>query len=388
MKLMSYNILGGWDERIELIIDIIEEESPDVLVLNEANAFIPDVEDHLETLSSRTGLSYSASAPSGKDTFHVVALSKKPFNRVVFLAPMARAGMLFVLDSEFGELAIVGTHLTPFTEEERLEEVEIILEAVRRFDNAVIMGDLNALSPQDPYPHLSYEALNKKQRDKFAADEELQFGVVEEILSAGFVDASVLLDKNDIPTAPTAITDDEAHSDTRLDYIFVSSPMAQYVSEYDVVQNHNAEVASDHYPVTAELKRKSGKEAGGIRHEIIEEEWFDFDWDPEEVWEVDVDPEEMSVGRLEWHLGIPLWEYDGESNRVTPRQVLEAPDEYPDYFQDIMDTDLSYPLDIMWWRNRWMILDGVHRLAKATHLGKETIGVRKIPRSAIPSFGK
>ncbi len=383
MKLMSYNILGGWEERIELIIDIIEEESPDVLVLNEANAFIPDVEDHLELLSSRTGLSYSASAPSGRDTFHVVALSKKPFNRMVFLAPMARAGMLFVVDSEFGELAIVGTHLTPFTEEERLEEVEVILDAVNRFDHAVIMGDLNALSPQDPYEHLSYDTLNEKQRGKFASDEDIRFDVIEEILSAGFVDVSVLLDKNETPTAPTAITDDEAHSDTRLDYIFVSSPLVQHVNAYDVVKDSNAEVASDHYPVTAELKNKSGKEAGGIRHEIIEEEWFDFDWDPEEVWEVDVEPEAMPVGRLEWHLDIPLWEYGGESNRVTPRQVLESPDEYPEYFQDIMDTDVSCPIDIMWWNHRWMILDGVHRLAKATHLGEETIEVRKIPKSAI-----
>lgn len=386
MKLMSYNILGGWEERIELIIDIIESESPDVLVLNEANAFIPDVEDHLEVLLSRTGLSYSASAPSGKDSFHVVTLSKKPFNRVVFLAPMARAGMLFVVDSKFGELAIVGTHLTPFTEEERLEEVNIILDAVSRFDQAIIMGDLNALSPQDPYRHLSYESLNEKQRDKFAADESLQFDVVEEILSAGFVDVSAFLGKNDIPTAPTAITDDEAHSDTRLDYIFVSSPLAQYVSDYAVVKDHNAEIASDHYPVTAELKNLSGTEAGGIRHEIIEQKWFDFDWDPEKVWEVDAETEMMSVGRLEWHLDIPLWEYDGESKRVTPRQVLDAPDEYPEYFQDIMDTDVSCPIDIMWWSNRWMILDGVHRLAKARHLGKEEIEVRKIPHSAIPSI--
>jgi endonuclease/exonuclease/phosphatase family metal-dependent hydrolase len=386
MKLMAYNILGGWEERIELILDIIENESPDVLVLNEANAFIPDIEDHLEVLSSRTGLSYSASAPSGKDTFHVVVLSKTPLTRVVFLAPMARAGMLVIVDSEFGELAIVGTHLTPFTEEERLEEVNLILDAVRRFDNAVIMGDLNALSPQDPYPDFSYESLNEKQRAKFAADEALQFDVVEEILSAGFVDVSAFLGKNDIATAPTAITDDEAHADTRLDYIFVSSALAQYVSEYTVVKDHNAEIASDHYPVTAELKNLSGAEAGGIRRKIIEEEWFDFDWDPEKVWEVDVEPEEMSVGRLEWHLAIPLWEYEGERNRVTPRQVLDAPDEYPDYFQEIMDTDMSCPIDIMWWNNRWMILDGVHRLAKASHLGHDEITVRKIPHSAVPSI--
>lgn len=388
MKLMAYNILGGWQDRIELIIDIIEEESPDHLVLNEANAFIPDIEDHLEELTSRTSLSYSASAPSGKDEFHVVVLSKKPFNRVVFLAPLARAGMLFVVDSNFGELAIVGTHLTPFTEEERLEEVEIILSAASRFDNVVIMGDLNALSPQDEYSHLSYETLNEKQRNKFAAGQEIRFDVVEEILSAGFVDVSVLQDKNDIPTAPTAIKDDEAHSNTRLDYIFVSSPLARYVSDYNVVKDHNAEVASDHYPVTAQLKNVSGKESGNLRYRIIEEEWFDFDWDEEKVWELDVEPESMPLGRLEWHLDVPLWEYEGESNRVTPREVLKAPDEYPDYYEDIMQTDVSYPIDIMWWKNRWMILDGVHRLAKSLHEDKEKVPVRKIPRSAISSIRK
>ena len=64
MKLMTYNILGGWEDRIELIIDTVLDESPDILVVNEANAFVPDISGHLALLSETTDLSYAAAAPA------------------------------------------------------------------------------------------------------------------------------------------------------------------------------------------------------------------------------------------------------------------------------------------------------------------------------------
>jgi hypothetical protein len=40
----------------------------------------------------------------------------------------------------------------------------------------------------------------------------------------------------------------------------------------------------------------------------------------------------------------------------------------------------------MWWNERWMLLDGVHRLAKSVHLGRETLAVHKVPHERIPEI--
>jgi hypothetical protein len=37
----------------------------------------------------------------------------------------------------------------------------------------------------------------------------------------------------------------------------------------------------------------------------------------------------------------------------------------------------------MFWKERWLLLDGLHRLTKASILGMKTINVRKIPQEDI-----
>lgn len=386
MKLMAYNILGGWKDRMDLIIETVEEESPDCLVLNEANALLPDLDGHLALLSDRTGLSYTACAPSGEDTFHVIMLSKRPFKRTEFLAPFARAGLLCVVDSEFGEIAIVGTHLTPYDEAARLREVDVLLAAIARIENVVLMGDLNALSHEDEYAHLSFETMNEKQRAKFTKDQELRFDVIQKLRSRGYLDSAVLQGKNHIHTVPTALKDDLAHAHMRLDYIFIAPALSPYLERYDVVKDCNTHIASDHYPVTAELRKASPPKLAELRRRVIDEKWFNFDWDVQKVWGLDIAEEDMPVKQLEWHLDIPLWDHHGQEYSVTPRQVLEQPDSHHGHFRDIIDSDLSHALDIMWWKNHWLILDGVHRLAKLVREGASEVRVRKIPHSAIPSI--
>lgn len=53
-----------------------------------------------------------------------------------------------------------------------------------------------------------------------------------------------------------------------------------------------------------------------------------------------------------------------------------------------MNADMTYPLDIMFWKDRWVMLDGLHRLLKAKHLGMSKVTVRKIPKVAMPIIKK
>lgn len=121
---------------------------------------------------------------------------------------------------------------------------------------------------------------------------------------------------------------------------------------------------------------------------IIKEVGFDFHWSEEKVWVLDIPIEEMDISELEWHFDIPFWRTPGNSYDLSPSQVLADPDKYKEEFERTMCADLNYPLDIMFWKNKWLLLDGLHRLVKAKQLGSSKVKVRKIPQEAIPLISK
>jgi len=119
---------------------------------------------------------------------------------------------------------------------------------------------------------------------------------------------------------------------------------------------------------------------------IIKEVGFDFNWSEEKVWSLDIPVETISLKELEWHLEVPFWStMDGYYN-LKPSDVIIFPKRYQEEYHKIMKSNLSYPIDIMANKGRWLILDGLHRLAKAKILKKKKIKVRKIPRNKIPEI--
>lgn len=122
---------------------------------------------------------------------------------------------------------------------------------------------------------------------------------------------------------------------------------------------------------------------------IIQEIGFDFSWDERKVWELDFPEEEISIEELTWHFDIPfIWSKPDGYYDVKPSEVIEHPDLHPEEYERTMQADTSYPIDIMFWRERWLILDGLHRLMKQSIEGVKTVRVRKIPESAIPQIQK
>src|SRR3989344_4778894 len=116
--------------------------------------------------------------------------------------------------------------------------------------------------------------------------------------------------------------------------------------------------------------------------EIIKNVGFDFDWSEEKVWILDVSVEEMDIGELIWHFDVPfLWE-NGVYN-LRPQAVIDNPNEHKKEYNRTMQADLVHPIDIMQNKGRWLILDGLHRLMKASILNMKKVQVRKIPRELI-----
>jgi hypothetical protein len=110
---------------------------------------------------------------------------------------------------------------------------------------------------------------------------------------------------------------------------------------------------------------------------IIAQYWYAFDWDVEALWARELPAERMPIGRLEWHLDVPVWPIGEQSYQLTPRQVLKSPYRYENEYRRARAANLMFPLEITWHRRRWLILDGVHRLLKAHEDGLEELAVRK-----------
>ncbi|MEK6812263.1 MAG: ParB N-terminal domain-containing protein [Nanoarchaeota archaeon] len=73
---------------------------------------------------------------------------------------------------------------------------------------------------------------------------------------------------------------------------------------------------------------------------------------------------------------------------LSSSQIIKNSKKYKEEYKRTMDSDLSFPIDIMHNNGRWLILDGLHRLIKVNILGMKKVKVRKIPRSEIPNILK
>ncbi|OGG17667.1 hypothetical protein A2721_03105 [Candidatus Gottesmanbacteria bacterium RIFCSPHIGHO2_01_FULL_47_48] len=121
---------------------------------------------------------------------------------------------------------------------------------------------------------------------------------------------------------------------------------------------------------------------------VIKDVGFDFHWSEEKVWKLEVPIEEMPISGLEWHFDIPFWSTKGGYYDLMPREVIDKPENWKEEIDRTMKSNLEYPLDIMFWKGRWLLLDGLHRLVKASILGQKTVKVRKIPKEVIPLISK
>ncbi len=121
-------------------------------------------------------------------------------------------------------------------------------------------------------------------------------------------------------------------------------------------------------------------------HPLNKEHSFDFPFwrDNQKLWALKVPVTKIKITELTWMIDIPFWEDKDGNIVITPREVIDNPNEYPFHRDKIKSADTSYPLDIMKnKKGKWCTLDGLHRLVKLMLEKKTTVKVRKIPPKLI-----
>lgn len=84
----------------------------------------------------------------------------------------------------------------------------------------------------------------------------------------------------------------------------------------------------------------------------------------------------VNLHELTWCFDFPVWEKDGTDDwNLTPRDMIEGKPDTIEHMQKVHDSNLAYPIVIIWHKDKWVILDGIHRLVKAYVLKSPTINV-------------
>lgn len=115
---------------------------------------------------------------------------------------------------------------------------------------------------------------------------------------------------------------------------------------------------------------------------------LDFgNWEEEKIWALELSVEEMNISELLWLFDAPFWENDFEERyMITPWDVINGKENVSKEIEAMEKADLSFPIDIFQNHGKWIVLDGLHRLAKAYKNGDTKVQVRIVPRERFPEI--
>jgi len=110
-----------------------------------------------------------------------------------------------------------------------------------------------------------------------------------------------------------------------------------------------------------------------------------FNWDNRKIWALQLPVETALVKDWIWHLDLPFWSTVPKQPlfNLRPREVLENPKEHPIHWERIERADIGFPVETLRVNNRWVILDGIHRLARLARDGAVEFLIRRVPESAV-----
>lgn len=113
------------------------------------------------------------------------------------------------------------------------------------------------------------------------------------------------------------------------------------------------------------------------RPKILEDAGFDIYVDTSKLRDLPLSIQQIDIKDLTWCFDLPVWEKDGTDDwNLTPRDVVEKKPETMEHMKKIEEASLDYPIVVIFHMEKWVILDGIHRLVKAYLLKKPTIDAK------------
>src|SRR5437763_8381940 len=239
LKVLSYNIRDGGNDRLPGIAAIIRTQQPDAVALLEATS-------RANALTLAQNLKMQLAFGEANNGIHVAWLSRLPIQRERNhrLAVLAKTLLEIEVAWEGAPLRLFATHLASrWDGRQPVDEVPAILDVLRPLTGRphLLVGDLNTLRPSDP---VGTPPRGEEKRGDALPGAPRR--AIRLILNAGYVDCYRSLH----PETP-GYTYPSDGPWLRLDYIFAAPQMATRLCACEVVTGEEAERASDHFPIWA-----------------------------------------------------------------------------------------------------------------------------------------
>lgn len=245
MKLLSYNIRFGGQNRGRQISEVVKACAPDIVVFQEA--YTPAV---IEQIAADNNMSIV-----GARAAHSIAFASKiPIADFKWHYPPNSTHSFLEIILPDNHTRIFGLHLKPrfskWSEAKRAREVRALLDAIKSYEEGfhVLVGDFNTLAPGERFqlhkmPYWIRALIWISGRD-------IKREAVQTLLDSGYADGFRHLYPNDIGhTFPTWDTH------VRLDYVFLPQKNIEQLKSIEIVkQPPIAKTASDHFPLLAEIE--------------------------------------------------------------------------------------------------------------------------------------
>ena len=251
LRILSYNILAGGEDRLPLIGHVIQKQQPDVVALLEARS-----RSNAEALAQQLGVRLTFGEANNIYQDHVAWLSRLPVIRAHNHRLPVFAKTLLEIEILWGEasLTLFAAHLKAGQDQEReqhrVAEMQAILRLLHAQGNQLqaLVGDLNTIHPTDQPNGAAYRIV-LRERGEEALQLHFPRQVIPLLLEAGYVDCYRAL--HPLLAEDASYT---AYRALRFDYIFASASLAQRLWACDIAIGGDAERASDHYPIWAEFR--------------------------------------------------------------------------------------------------------------------------------------
>ncbi|SCL22688.1 exodeoxyribonuclease-3 [Micromonospora rhizosphaerae] len=263
LRVMSWNIrTGGRDtngpDRLDRVVAVITAQRPDVLALQELRGF--DRGGLLSDLAGRVGMvPHLARSGFGQP---VAVLVRPPLRMLAtgrVRRPFHHGAARVAVATQAGPLTVFSTHLNPYSGGRRRTEADWLAAAVRRHGGelALLAGDLNTLDPTvDHAERLARLPEFYRRRHLRRDGRTVDTRAVSRLLEVGLVDLYAAR-AADAPeqegySVPTRYGGAE-FTGMRLDYLLGTIQLAALTREVRVIRGGEADHASDHYPLLANL---------------------------------------------------------------------------------------------------------------------------------------
>ncbi len=256
VKLMTYNMLHAPGDRLGALVEVVGAEAPDLLAAQEVNTYggMMELSRELGMLPVWGPANAAEDTRDGAPLYEHLVLFTRWEPRLVRVHRGDRRAMFRpVLEVRLdipgaGALNVFTVHFraVPNPDEPYLKyrELGAFLAALSGAEERVVaMGDFNALPPGEEGGVAAGPERPADHRDAVAG------GVVGAIVASGYLDSYRLANPYDGTPAGTLLQRPGA----RVDYIFVSSDLAETVGHSSIVDTEAVARASDHRPVVTGL---------------------------------------------------------------------------------------------------------------------------------------